>query len=108
MRKADFTARVQKILITNRVRAEDWDQSITLVLSDIELTDENLLELRQFKPNEAVMVVITPAQATIFDYLKKGKGKPPRGGQGGEEELIAIEEDGDGPPEGRVVREWKF
>jgi hypothetical protein len=46
MRKADFTARIKKIEIVNRVLTDGWAQSIRVILEDIELTDDNLLELK--------------------------------------------------------------
>lgn len=67
MRKADFKANIKKIEIANKVLAEGWDQSIRVILDNIELTNENLLELRHFKPNEPVMVIITPVQPGLFD-----------------------------------------
>lgn len=115
MVKADFKARVKKIEIVNRVLTDGWAQSIRLVLEDIELTDENLLELRQFKPNEAVMVVMTPVQMTLFDQVPAEKPKNnlrvlkqdvSLDGQDEEEFVRFIE--GDQPPAGRTVKEWKF
>ncbi len=70
MRKADFQARVKKIEINNRVLSDGWAQSIRVVLEDIELTDENLTELRQFRPNELVIVEISPVQPSLFESEK--------------------------------------
>lgn len=70
MRKADFKARIKKIEIANKVFADSWAQSIRLILDDIELTNENLLELRQFKPNELVNIIIKPLQLTLFDDVQ--------------------------------------
>jgi len=53
LRKADFKARIKKIEIVNRVLTDGWAQSIRVILEDIELSNENLLELKQFRPNEA-------------------------------------------------------
>ncbi|MDD4237228.1 MAG: hypothetical protein PHT62_01540 [Desulfotomaculaceae bacterium] len=73
MRKADFTARVKKIEIVNRVLSEGWSQSIRVILEDIALTDENLLELKQFKPNEQVLVELSPVQVNLLDFDAKGQ-----------------------------------
>ncbi len=73
MRKADFTARVKKIEIVNRVLSDGWAQSIRVVLEDIELTDENLLELKQFKPNEQVLVELSPSQVNLLDFDAKNQ-----------------------------------
>src|SRR5665647_1979541 len=67
MRKADFRARVKKIEIVNRVLTDGWAQSIRVTLEDIELTNENLLEIKQFRPNEQVLVELTPMQVSLFD-----------------------------------------
>lgn len=77
-RKADFKARVKKIEIANRVLAGGWDQSIRIVLGDIELTNQNLLEVKQFKPNEDVLVEITPVQV-----IPAGLEGPPAAGAEG-------------------------
>lgn len=107
MRQADFTARIKKIEITNRALTTGWQQAIRVVLDDIELTNENLLELKQFRPNEPVMVQIHPAQVSLLD-------KPPAVGQ--EDSLDQPDEDAfqfiegepeDLPPEA-VAKEWKF
>ena len=47
MRIADFQARIKKIEIANKVLADGWAQTIRVQLDEIELTNENLLELRQ-------------------------------------------------------------
>jgi len=68
MRKADFRAKIKKIEIMNRVLSDGWAQSIRVVLDDIELTNENLMELRQFRPDEPVLVEIKPEQLSLLDY----------------------------------------
>lgn len=71
MRKADFTARIKKIEIVNRVLTDGWAQSIRVILEDIDLTDENLLELKQFKPNEQVLAELSPVQVDLFNFNAK-------------------------------------
>ncbi|MGQ9556900.1 MAG: hypothetical protein ACUVTU_02930 [Desulfurispora sp.] len=73
MSKADFTARIKKIEILNKYTAESWKQSIRVILDEIELSNENLLELRQFSPNEEVLVVLSSVQRGLFDHLAGGK-----------------------------------
>lgn len=119
MRKADFQARIKKIEIANKVLADGWAQSIRVHLDDIELTNENLLELRQFRPNEQVNVVIEPVQLNLFDlqaHRNGGEGAPKPfqkreqalDDAGDEKEFLAFaEEDTDEPPPGKVVREFK-
>ncbi|TEB06496.1 hypothetical protein Psch_00028 [Pelotomaculum schinkii] len=120
MRKADFTARVKKIEIVNRVLSDGWAQSIRVVLEDIELTDENLLELKQFKPNEQVLVELSPAQVNLLDFDAKKQAAVST--EPGSQELLGnssmdVEEkefmnfmEGDEPLGGneRVEKEWKF
>jgi hypothetical protein len=116
MRKADFQARIKKIEIVNKVLADGWAQAIRVQLDDIELTNDNLLELRQFKPNEQVNVNIEPVQLNLFDMQAR------RGGEGAakpfkkqeqtlddaedDEEFLSFVEDDQTPP-GKVVREFK-
>ncbi|MGB9792511.1 MAG: hypothetical protein ACPLTR_08055 [Thermacetogeniaceae bacterium] len=122
MRKADFQARVRKIEIVNRVLKDQFAQSLQITLGDVALTDENLCELRQFRPNEVVNVVLTPTQVSLFDHLEsmtwrgegaKGQRQAGRsaaeGDGGGVEDLLVDEGDGEeAAPEGCVVAEWKF
>lgn len=106
MRKADLKARIKKIEIVNRVMSEDWAQSIRVILEDIELTNENLLELKQFRPNETVTVTIEPFQVSFFDLSDK-------------QEILGQEQDSDTGDDiycmiegaaagGDVLKEWKF
>lgn len=67
MRKADFKAKIKKIEITNRTLSDTWEQAIRVQLGEIQLTNENLLELKQFRPNEPVQVVITPLKVALTD-----------------------------------------
>ncbi|MGI6491382.1 MAG: hypothetical protein ACOX0T_03015 [Pelotomaculum sp.] len=120
MRKADFTARVKKIEIVNRVLADGWAQSIRVILEDIELTNENLLELKQFRPNENVVVVITPVQVNLLEFETRnqaagitGQNRQELLGDEGmdveEKEFVSFIE-GDEPlgNHDKVEKEWKF
>ncbi|MFA7468350.1 MAG: hypothetical protein WCY82_08805 [Desulfotomaculaceae bacterium] len=117
MRKADFQARIKKIEIANKVLSDGWAQTIRVQLDDIELTNENLLELRQFRPNEQVDVVIEPVQLNLFDmkaHRSGGEGatKPFKkqeltldNAENDEEFLSFVEDEQDQPR--KVVREFK-
>lgn len=117
MRKADFKARIKKIEIVNRVLTDGWAQSIRVIIEDIDLSDENLLELKQFRPNEQVLAELSPVQLNIFDIDKKQRS----GGTGGqsknsqeligsdneEEEFISfMEEDQPLKNNEKVEKEW--
>ncbi len=115
MRKADFKARVKKIEIVNRVLTDGWAQSIRVTLEDIELTNDNLLELKQFKPNEQVLVELSPVQVSLFDVKKQqtagAQGQPGQellGDAGEEEEFINFVEDETVADNENVVKEWNF
>lgn len=112
MRRADFTARIKKIEIANRTLTESWEQSIRVQLGDIELTDENLLELKQFRPNEPVLVVITPVQISLLDKLPVKAKKPQDESEtldGDEEPAFQfIEGEPEELPPEAVEREWSF
>ncbi|MBS4025155.1 MAG: hypothetical protein KGZ96_05710 [Clostridia bacterium] len=46
---------------------DNWEQSIRIILGDIELNNDNLVELRKFKPNEAVTVCFESQQVNLYD-----------------------------------------
>lgn len=124
MKRADFQARIKRIEITNKATAEGWHQAIRVILDDIELTDENLLELRQFKPSQGVFITIEPAQPALFnpggvekggveqgdlgkgeiDSGYGGNGAVDSGGMAGFAEIS----EGDAPLQGRVDKYWDF
>ena len=113
MRKADFKARIKKIEIVNRVLSDSWQQSIRVILEDIELSNENLLELKQFMPNENVVVEITPVQVSLFDAQVPNKGQ--KNSLGNSDELnsddeisLTFIEDEEVEDEGSLVKEWMF
>ena len=117
MRKADFQARIKKIEIANKVLADSWSQTIRVQLDEIGLTNENLLELRQFRPNEQVKVVIEPVQLTLFDMMpeqdrKEAQAKAATNKElnidDAEEEYLSFSEDEDEPVQGKIVREFKI
>ena len=116
MRKADFRARVKKIEIVNRVLTDGWAQSIRVTLEDIELTNENLLEIKQFRPNEQVLVELSPVQVSLFDIngRQNGAGSPGQSGQellddaSEEEEFISFVEDEPVTENENVVKEWNL
>lgn len=111
MRKADFKARIKKIEIANRTLADGWAQAIRVLLDDIELTNDNLLELKQFKPNEPVLVQITPVQVSLTESTSDSKVQAgEQTAQDDEEDSLfdLIEGDTEDLPPGTVEREWKF
>ena len=67
MGKSKIKASVKKIEIVNKVAGDSWDQSIRIVLGDIELNDENLIELKKFRPNEAVNVCFESQQMSLLE-----------------------------------------
>lgn len=121
MRKADFQARIKKIEIVNKVLNDGWAQTIRVQLDDIDLTNENLLELRQFRPNEQVKVIIEPVQLTLFDTVEaRAQSKTrsvtaptqkPALDNTAEDYLVfteeAVDQSVEEPPPGKVVREFK-
>lgn len=117
MRKADFKARVKKIEIVNRVLTDGWAQSIRVTLEDIELTNGNLLELKQFKPNEQVLVELSPVQVNLFDFDTKrqavgtaAQNSQELSGAAEEEEAFISFVEGEEPlrENEQVEKEWRF
>ena len=64
-------AKVKKIDITNKVSADNWTQTITITLSDIELNDENLIAIRKFRPNEEVKVHLEALQLSLEEIAER-------------------------------------
>jgi len=116
MRKADFRALAKKIEIVNRVLTDGWAQSIRVTLEDIELTNENLLEIKQFRPNEQVLVELSPVQVSLFDVngQRQETGGPGQSAQellddnSVEEEFLSFVEDEPETENENVVKEWNF
>lgn len=123
MSHADFQARIKKVEIVNKVLTNSWSQSIRVSLEDIELTNDNLLELRRFRPNEIVDVIFKSIQTDLLAPAAKAPPKLNRPGTAGNcatsakdgednEDLVTFtEETGEEagqPPAGQVVREFKI
>lgn len=107
MRRADFKAHIKKIEIMNKTTAEDWLQSIRVILEDIQLTNENLLELKQFKPNEQVMVEIKPLQLSFDDRAEDKEILNEREKE--ETSLVEIiEGEPEDLPESQILKSWNF
>jgi len=71
----DLVAKVKKIDITNKVASDNWSQTITITLSDIELNDENLIAIRKFRPHEDVKVHIQSLQLSMEEVTERQKLK---------------------------------
>lgn len=111
MRKADFKARIKKIEIVNRSLSDGWSQSIRVILEDIDLTNENLLELKQFMPNENVLVEIAPIQPSFFDLQSKNQAPSLiHNDQFNEEDELSISfaEEEDAEDTETLLRKWDF
>jgi len=120
MSKADFEAKVKEFKVINRVLADKFTQSIQVILHEVELTDENLLELRQFAPNEEVSVLIESRQANLFEAAAKFRGsaelyRPKEHNLNNsehlpsheeEEEFISFSETDDELPTGNVIKSF--
>lgn len=91
MPNTKLVAKIKKIDINNKVTAENWSQSITILLSDIELNDENLVAIRKFKPNEEISVSFETLQLSMLD------DRPYHN------EIIEVEEDFEEPEELFVI-----
>lgn len=110
MPNTNLVAKIKKIDISNKVASESWSQSITILLSDIELNDENLVAIRKFRPNEEISVSLQPLQLSIVDKrpaknevveINPGASEP-------QEELFSIDYDEDIPEGDRVLKTFKF
>ena len=74
MPKSQLVAKIKRMDVTNKIQRKSWKQMIGITLGEIALNDENLLSIRKFRPNEEVLVTITPMQrdmAEEMDRIKK-------------------------------------
>jgi hypothetical protein len=99
-RKADFIARIRKIEIVNRVLVDKFSQHLQVTLADVDVTDENLKELRQFRPNELVLVTIAPVQQSLPIAAPETSARPAAGPHAGPARAAAAKP--------RLVEEWDF
>jgi hypothetical protein len=74
MPMTNIIAKVKKIDIAEPGAGDDWKQTITLTLGDIELKNENLIAIRQFRPNEEVLVNLKSLQLSLGDLPAEQKG----------------------------------
>lgn len=65
-----LTGCVKKINIINRTGRERWHQEIQILVSDIEMNNDNLIEVRRFRPDEIVEIELRSAQISLFDQPK--------------------------------------
>ncbi|MDT8861014.1 hypothetical protein N0O92_12295 [Alkalihalobacillus sp. MEB130] len=66
-------ASIKKIEILNKIAKDEWNQSVRIILGDIELNNENFIALRRFRPDEIVHVTLESAQMSLFDMQPKKK-----------------------------------
>jgi len=71
----ELVAKIKKIDITNKVASDNWSQTITITLSDIELNDENLIAIRKFRPHEDVKVHLQSLQLSMEEVTERQKLK---------------------------------
>jgi len=80
-----------------------------VTLEDIELSNENLLKLKQFRPNEKVVVEITPFQPSIFDVTGSEESQDSDAELYDENNLsLSFAEDEENQEQGTVLQEWSF
>lgn len=73
MPKSQLIGKIKRMDVTNKIQRKHWKQMIGISLGDIALNDENLLAIRKFRPNEEVLVTITPMQQDMAEELERIK-----------------------------------
>lgn len=73
MPKSQLVAKIKRMDVTNKIQRKHWKQMIGISLGEIALNDENLLAIRKFRPNEEVLVTITPMQQDMAEELERIK-----------------------------------
>ncbi|MCM3761842.1 hypothetical protein M3212_13770 [Alkalihalobacillus oceani] len=107
MGESVLKASIKKIEIVNKTKKDEWQQSIRIILGDIELNNDNFIALRRFRPDEIVRVSMESEQMSLFDSRKKTLnkkemifGEVEMEGEVVEEVDVVVESDGAG---GEVV-----
>ena len=77
MPKSQLIAKIKRMDVTNKIQRKHWKQMIGISLGEIALNDENLLAIRKFRPNEEVLVTITPMQRDMAEELNRIKKAHP-------------------------------
>ena len=77
MPKSQLIAKIKRMDVTNRIQRKSWKQMIGITLGEIALNDENLLAIRKFRPNEEVLVTITPLQRDMAEEMDRIKRANP-------------------------------
>ena len=73
MPKSQLVAKIKRMDVTKKIQRKHWKQMIGISLGEIALNDENLLAIRKFRPNEEVLVTITPMQQDMAEELERIK-----------------------------------
>lgn len=108
MGESVLSASIKKIEIVNKTKKDEWQQSVRIILGDIELNNENFIALRRFRPDEMVNVSIESAQISLFEE-KTALAEGSIVGSGAEDEgnaddLFSIEEGDMDLKEGEYVQ----
>ena len=77
MPKSQLVAKIKRMDVTNKIQRKHWKQMIGITLGEIALNDENLLAIRKFRPNEEVLVTITPLQRDMVEEMDRIKRANP-------------------------------
>ena len=77
MPKSQLVAKIKRMDVTNKIQRKHWKQMIGITLGEIALNDENLLAIRKFRPNEEVLVTITPLQRDMAEEMGRIKKANP-------------------------------
>ncbi len=77
MPKSQLVAKIKRMEVTNKVQRKHWKQMIGITLGEIALNDQNLLAIRKFRPNEEVLVTITPIQRNMAEEMDRIKKANP-------------------------------
>jgi len=77
MPKSQLIAKIKRMDVTNKIQRKNWKQMIGISLGEIALNDENLLAIRKFRPNEEVLVTITPMQRDMAEEMNRMKKANP-------------------------------
>ena len=93
MPKSELIAKIKRMDVTNKIKRNHWRQMIGITLGEIALNDHNLLAIRKFRPNEEVLVTITPLQQDMIDKMQRIKKEHPVEGILSGEELSGLPED---------------
>ena len=91
MSKSQLIAKIKRMDVTNKIQRKCWKQMIGITLGEIAMNDENLLAVRKFRPDQEVLVTLSPVMQDMAEERDRiKKANPVEGVISGGEGLLEL------------------